>query len=218
MCYNNRGPRAKFSRMFSDVLRLRCFVDWNIDRTIVPGRDISWVREWSGYEAPDAGNINCEVEHMGLQLTATRLPTYFSISTHPSGTGMFSFDPTARLTNDSGNIHPAFDHFSDPSNWQQSIRRFLSRVYTFRAEELMVEHILNIGCQEASAHQDAWGDVKCARTLMTTYTFHNQHEEAAWWIRNFQSDNRMKPLGLLRLRKVFLGFEKPSGRTKPNFR
>ena len=45
--------------MFSDVRRLRCFVDWTIDCTIVLGRDIQYHEFENGagtnYEAPDAG-------------------------------------------------------------------------------------------------------------------------------------------------------------------
>jgi hypothetical protein len=54
---------------------------------------------------------------MGLQLTTTRLPSYFSISTQPSGMGMLGFDPTAPLTNEVENIYPTFDHFSNTLNW-----------------------------------------------------------------------------------------------------
>jgi len=67
---------------------------------------------------------------MGLQLTTyDRLPSYFPIFGWPSGIGMFSFDATTRLTNELEHIHPAFGHFSDTLNWQQS--------YSVRYQEVL---------------------------------------------------------------------------------
>lgn len=42
---------------------------------------------------------------------------------------MFSFDATTRLTNELEHIHPAFGHFSDTLNWQQS--------YSVRYQEVL---------------------------------------------------------------------------------
>jgi hypothetical protein len=55
------------------------------------------------------------------------------------------------------------------------MRRSLGRVYIFGAEELIVEHLLNARCQEASAHQDASSVEKCAGTSVTACKFRLQH-------------------------------------------